>query len=110
GKFESFLDLIEPQDRAGVQLAINQALKQKTEFTSEFRVVWLDGSVHYLAARGKGFYDKAGQPIRMTGVTVDITERKQAEEIRSFLVAIVESTDDAVIGKNMEGTVVSWNP
>jgi len=110
GNFEGFLDLIEPADRDTVNQAIHGALKEKGPFASEFRVVWPDGSVHYLAVSGKGFYDEAGNPLRMTGVTVDITERKQAEEIRSFLVAIVESTDDAVIGKNMDGIVVSWNP
>ena len=61
-------------------------------------MIWPDGSVHYLTIRGKGFYEEAGRALRMTGVTVNITERKQAEEIRSFLVAIVESTDDEVIG------------
>jgi PAS domain S-box-containing protein len=110
GKFETFLDLIHLEDRASVREAILKALKQKTDFTAEFRMIWPDGSVHYLAIRGKGFYEEAGQPLRMTGVTVDITERKQAEEIRSYLVAIVESTDDAVIGKSMDGKVVSWNP
>ncbi len=110
GTFESFLDLIQPDDRTGVKDAILAALAHRSGFTSEFRIVWPDDSVHYLAVRGKGIYDSAGKPLRMTGVTVDITERKQAEEIRSFLVAIVESTDDAVIGKNMEGKVVSWNP
>jgi len=110
GKFESFLDLVQPEDRASVQNAILRALKEKTDFATEFRMTWPDGSVHVLAIRGKGFYQEGGQPLRLTGVTVDITERKQAEEIRSFLVAIVESTDDAVIGKNMEGKVVSWNP
>jgi PAS domain S-box-containing protein len=110
GSLETFLDLIQPEDRTTVQEAIQAALKQKTDLTSEFRVIWPDGSVHYLAVRGKCFYDETGSPLRMTGVTVDITERKQAEEIHSFLVAIVESTDDAVIGKSMEGKVVSWNP
>src|SRR5205085_3606166 len=52
---------------------------------------------------------QGGRPTRMSGVVFDITERKQAEEIRSFLSAIVESSDDAIIGKNMRGNVVSWN-
>ena len=109
GTFEDFMKLIDPQDRTGLTEAIKQALAEKAAFNTEFRVVWPDSSVHYLAGRGKGLYDEADKPLRMTGVILDITERKEAEEIRSFLAAIVESTDDAVIGKDMQGRIVSWN-
>src|SRR6266446_2472971 len=109
GTFEDFIKLIDPQDRTGLTEVIKQALEEKTAFNTEFRVIWPDRSVHYLAGRGKGFYDEAGKPFRMTGVILDITERKQAEEIRSFLAAIVASTDDSVVGKDMQGRIVSWN-
>ena len=78
--FEDFMKLIDPQDRAGLTEAIQQALEQKTTLNREFRVIWPDGSVHFLAGRGKGFYDPAGKPLRLTGVILDITERKQAED------------------------------
>jgi len=43
-------------------------------------------------------------------VTLDITERKAAEEVRRRLAAIVESSDDAIVGKDLNGIVMSWNP
>ena len=39
----------------------------------------------------------------------DVTERKKAEELRAQLAAIVDSSDDAIIGKSLDGTIRSWN-
>jgi PAS domain S-box-containing protein len=109
GTYDHFLSLVHADDRTGVAYAVTHAVENKSGFNTEFRVQWPDESIHYLAASGKAFYDENGQPIRMTGVSLDITERKKAEEIRSFLAAIVDSSDDAVIGKSLEGKVLSWN-
>lgn len=109
GSEEDFLTVIHPDDRESVKVAIAKALRERTELNIEFRVVWADGSIHHLVSRGQGFYSEKGRPIRFTGVTLDATERRQAEEIRSFLAAIVDSSDDAVVGKDMKSRVVSWN-
>jgi signal transduction histidine kinase len=46
----------------------------------EWRVVWADGSVHWIAGRWQGFMDASGEPSKMIGVNIDVTERKLAEE------------------------------
>jgi PAS domain S-box-containing protein len=46
----------------------------------------------------------------MAGVSLDITERKRAEEQRLRLASIVESCEDAIFSKNLDGTIASWNP
>jgi two-component system sensor histidine kinase UhpB len=46
----------------------------------DFRAVWPDGSLRWITSRGRGEYDAAGRPVRMTGLMMDITEQKRAEE------------------------------
>jgi len=109
GTLGNFLELVHYEDRAAVNKALSDSLARQTNLQMEFRVVWPDGSTHYLGSRGKVFSDETGKPSRFIGMTLDVTERKQAEEVRSFLAAIVSSSDDAVVGKDLNSKVVSWN-
>ncbi|HKX30958.1 MAG TPA: ATP-binding protein [Blastocatellia bacterium] len=54
-------------------------------FTSEYRVVWPDGTIRWLLAAGQVIFDGRGQPIRLLGVVSDLTDRKLAEEERERL-------------------------
>jgi PAS domain S-box-containing protein len=76
---ELFMRALHPEDRVPTDLAVREALERRTNFNMEYRVVWPDGTIHWIAAQGKGYYNEDGQAIRMTGVTFEITERKQAE-------------------------------
>jgi PAS domain S-box-containing protein len=109
GSLDEFLAIVHPDDRELVKKAADDALRTKTGLSIEYRVIWPDKSVHFLGARGRVALDSAGRPVRFVGMGLDITERKQAEEVRSFLAAIVNSSDDAIIGKNLSSVVVSWN-
>ncbi|HTG45414.1 MAG TPA: PAS domain S-box protein, partial [Verrucomicrobiae bacterium] len=77
----SFVDAVHPDDRPGVIEQRNQCEQVGADFAMEFRILWPDGSEHWLDDRGKTSFDAAGKPIYMIGACVDITERKQAEEL-----------------------------
>jgi two-component system CheB/CheR fusion protein len=79
GTFEGFTRLIHPEDWERVQRAIEDSIEQRSIYEVEFRNVWPDGSIHWMSGRGMVFTDERGEPIRMTGTAMDITERKQFE-------------------------------
>ncbi len=79
GNLEGFRKLVHPQDRDRLTEAVSTALREKSIYDTEFRIVWPDGSVHWLLGRGMGYYDNEGNAIAMQGIGMDITERKEAE-------------------------------
>jgi PAS domain S-box-containing protein len=80
GGVEDFRRAVHPEDRALVWTAVEEARHGHTPYVVEFRVRWPDGTVRWVAATGKFLYSADGEPERMLGMSVDVTERKQAEE------------------------------
>ncbi|MCX6046758.1 MAG: PAS domain S-box protein [Chloroflexi bacterium] len=78
--YELFLNILDPRDRAHTAQAVERTLREEIELNVEYRTVWPDASIHWLTARGRGFYDKTGNARRLLGVMFDITERKETEE------------------------------
>jgi PAS domain S-box-containing protein len=80
GRVEDFHRLIHPEDRRRVLEAIDDAMLTRKEYATEFRILRPDGTVRWVAAKGKFYYLPDGTPERMLGTAVDITERKVMEE------------------------------
>jgi len=79
GTYEGWKKLLYPADWPLLLQAIEHA-HETGEVAVEFRVVWPDGSVHWLSTRGQMFFDDQGKPFRMVGFTSDVTPRKLVEE------------------------------
>lgn len=75
-----FLDLVHEADRAQVSQAMSDALEREAPFDLEFRVSDRDGGQRWVMGKGKALRDGSGTPVRVLGVNLDITRRKQAEE------------------------------
>lgn len=71
--------MVHPEDRARVVALVQHAFETLSPQAGEWRVIWPDGSVHWLAGRFQAFNDEAGVPRRLIGANHDITARKQAE-------------------------------
>jgi PAS domain S-box-containing protein len=83
GTLTSFENLIHPDDRERVIGLTHEMIRTGQPTEAEWRVVWPDGSVHWIAGRGQVLMDESGEPSRMLGVNIDITERKRSEEALS---------------------------
>ncbi|MUG96700.1 PAS domain-containing protein [Scytonema sp. UIC 10036] len=79
GTYDAVMDCIHPDDREKVTLASYQACTFGYNFHQEFRVIWPDGSIHWMESKGKCIYNNEAQAVRMLGTVMEITERKQAE-------------------------------
>ena len=75
-----FLETLHPEDRERVDQAVRRALEEPQEYSVEMRAVWPDGTVRWVASRGRAYFNEAGQAIRMSGAAVDIDRLKDTEE------------------------------
>ena len=80
GTYEAWASRLHPRDRSAAESAVRNAITDGRELDTEFRVVWPDESVRWLAARAQIVRDSEGKPIRLIGVNMDVTRRHKAEE------------------------------
>ena len=77
--FEDLLSRWHADDRDKVWQALKEALEERKDYEAEYRIVLEDGSVRWISARGRVQLDDHGKPMQLTGVSLDITSRKEAE-------------------------------
>ena len=79
-RFEQFMERVFLEDRPYVEKVVHRAIEGSGELDYELRIVLPDGRVRWLADQGRVVRDPAGNPVYLTGVCLDVTERKQVQE------------------------------
>jgi PAS domain S-box-containing protein len=78
--FEKAIEIVHPDDRARVRKAVADSLNSHKEYQIEHRIVLPDGSERHVLKQGETVFDNQGNPVRLIGTVLDITERNQAEQ------------------------------
>jgi PAS domain S-box-containing protein len=104
--FDRFKSVLHPEDRESVLKTVENSLRTGAEYEAEYRVILPDGQMRWIAGRGHVEFNKNGQPARMRGASLDITQRKQAEE--QFRL-VVEAAPNAMIMVNAEARITLVN-
>jgi PAS domain S-box-containing protein len=115
GRFQDYLRYVHPEDRARAKAVYLDCLKGRTpDYNSEDRVLWPDGSVHWLETYGRASYGPDGRAVRMTGVIKNITPRKRQEAAlalaeREYQALFEVNPESVVISRARDGVVINVN-
>src|SRR5581483_7312307 len=108
---DNWIDVyIDPRDQQQVLEAIRTAIENKSVLELEHRVRRVDGTLGWTLSRAVPLFDDQGNITEWFGAATDVTARKEAEEAQRRLAVIVKCSDDAIISKDLNGIVTSWNP
>jgi PAS domain S-box-containing protein len=104
--YSEFQKRVHPDDRATRDRVMQQTIRTHGSYETEYRIVLPDGTIRWIAGRGRYLPEKDGKSARVLGVSMDITERKQAEEL--FHLA-TEASPSGTILVDHEGKIVLVN-
>ena len=110
---ENFLSLIHPEDREAVRCTLEKATQSAEDTNIEYRILRPDERIRWISTHGRCQFGEHGEPDRLMGVSVDVTKRKQLEQVlqesNAQLNGIVTSAMDAIIAIDEDQHIVVFN-
>lgn len=117
---KDFITGLHPDDRERVLAVIARTMNKAAsngDYDVEYRTIGIENErLRWIKARGKVYFDERDQPVRFIGSVLDITDQKLNEqrlredaERQARLAAIVDSSDDTIVSKTLDGIITTWN-
>ena len=115
GTHRDWADRVHPDDRPWVTAQMERWFaERRPDNEMEYRIVRADGEVRWVSNRGVAIYDAEGRPLRAIGTTIDVTDRRRAEEAlrdrEARLQAVVDTAVDSIIAIDERGIIDTVNP
>lgn len=109
GAYEAWQQALHPDDASRSENELSDAIAGGKPFDTEFRVVWPNGEIRHIKASASITKNEAGVVQKMIGVNQDITKTKNMELAAKLYESIIQSSEDAIFSKSLNGLISSWN-
>jgi PAS domain S-box-containing protein len=113
GKVDDFYRRVHPEDLASLEKAIQLAVENRQPFSVTHRVIWPDGSIHWISAQGQISLNESGQISHVVGVALEVTEQKASEERLRISEEIFKlasrATQDLIWDWDIQTNRIRWN-
>jgi PAS domain S-box-containing protein len=108
-----FWSRVHPDDRESLEKLVNEAVHEKKQFEQEFRLVLPDGTLKFVSGIGRPVLDDSGKLTAFSGTTMDITQRKRAEEElrkqKAHFEKLFELAPEAIVLRDFENRILRVN-
>ncbi|MBR8831665.1 MAG: Adaptive-response sensory-kinase SasA [Chroococcopsis gigantea SAG 12.99] len=106
--YNEWRERVHPEDIAEAEAKIRSALELRQDFRLQYRVIWPDGSIHWLEGLGRAYYDENDQPLNAAGVLYEITESKQTSEKLFFQAQLLDNVQESIVATDLESRITYW--